>query len=206
MKKSLIIIPCVGKNENTLIHEAMVQRCITAIENTTDTSEYEIFLGINNYISFAHGVNLGLIEFLYNGHYADFDGIVICTDDMILHKKGWLKEFREKAVDNIGMVCQKSQWREWFIPMGMCYIKKEVIKKVGFLDERFKVAEMEDIDYSIRVTEAGFILATLEYDIAEHLGSRTLTVAPEWAKEEVIKNKERFKEKWKGTKYIEMLG
>ena len=206
MEKGLIIIPCVGEDINTLVHKDMVQQCIIGIENTTDKTQYEIYLGINNYISFAYGVNLGLKEFLMNSNYQSFSGVVICTDDMILFKREWLEDFLKEAKENVGMVCQTSQWRKWFIPMGLCYIKKEVINKVGLLDEQFRIAEMEDIDYSIRVVEAGFKLATLDYDIAEHLGSKTLLSSPKWAKEEIKKNKERFKEKWKGTKYVDMLG
>ena len=205
MGKTLIVIPTVGKNERQLYNEQTVQECITSIEENT-TGEYEIYLSVNDYVGFAYAVNLALKDFLDNTYYRDFDGIILLNDDMVIFDKEWLQKFLAKANEEVGLITQEQQNHGWYAPMGCCYLPREIIKKVGLLDERFTVLEWEDIDYNIRVIEAGYKTISLGVNVAKHGDSIARTNAPKWAKEEIKKNKKRFIAKYKGTEYLERLG
>lgn len=50
-------------------------------------------------------------------------------------------------------------------------IKRAVMERVGFLDERFGLGMFEDDDYCIRVRKAGFALAVIEDCFVYHKGS-----------------------------------
>ena len=199
--KTLIIIPTVGKDENNLYYEKYLQKLVTSIEENTD-EEYEIFLAINDYVSFSYAVNLGFREMLNR----DFTGCVLLNDDMELKTKGWLTKFTEKSEKEIGIVSQASQYNDYYCGMGCCYLPREVVSKVGFLDEQFRIGEWEDIDYCFRLQEAGYKVSTIGEDVAEHGDSPTRMNAPAWAKEEIKKNKERFRIKWQGTEWLKKVG
>ncbi len=52
------------------------------------------------------------------------------------------------------------------------YIKREVIERVGYLDEQFKEYSPDDTDYCLRVKEAGYRLAVTS-DVTVHHGVQT---------------------------------
>ena len=202
--KTLIIIPTIGKNLDNLYNEEIVQKCITSIENNTDENDYEIYLAINDYIGFAYGVNLGLHEFLNNPYYQDFDGVAIITDDVEITDKEWLTLFRNAG---LGLVIQDAAEDQLYSGMACCYIPKEIIEKVGLFDEQFRIAEWEDIDWCIRLKQAGYKIIGIQKQISSHGESPTRKNAPDWAKEEIKKNKERFREKWKNKpEFLKKVG
>ena len=59
--------------------------------------------------------------------------------------------------------------------IGFCMmIKKEVVDKIGKLDERFGIGGNDDLDYSIRIREAGYKLKILRQVFIEHKGFKSL--------------------------------
>jgi GT2 family glycosyltransferase len=67
------------------------------------------------------------------------------------------------------------QQGQWFTTERLGFycvaIKRAVIERVGFLDERFGLGMFEDDDYCIRVRKAGFELAVIEDCFVYHKGS-----------------------------------
>ena len=64
-------------------------------------------------------------------------------------------------------------WREVHRLIGFCLlIKKEVIRRVGVLDERFGPGGYEDYDYCLRVHQAGYRLALAEDVFLHHFAGK----------------------------------
>ncbi len=76
-------------------------------------------------------------------------------------------------------------------------LKKEVIEKVGFLDEDFKYGGYEDNDYCLRAKIKGYQLVVNGNVFVHHYGERAASKLPIDYGENLKKNKEIFKKKWK---------
>lgn len=86
---------------------------------------------------------------------------------------------------------------------GFCmFVKKEVIQRIGYLDERFGIGNFEDDDYCLRARQAGFKLLIAADCFIFHFGERTflaLGVEGERWDSLVRENERLFEEKWKAT-------
>jgi len=71
-------------------------------------------------------------------------------------------------------------------------ISREVIAKVGLLDEEFGRGYYEDFDYSLRVKQAGFDLRVAENVFVYHRGSASFGKLPLETKELMKRNKKRM--------------
>jgi len=82
--------------------------------------------------------------------------------------------------------------------------KREVLNKVGFLDEQFTPGNFEDDDYCLRAIEAGFKLG-VAYDIfIHHKGSATHKTLNLDHKNLIETNHAKFQKKWPDSKYKEI--
>lgn len=78
---------------------------------------------------------------------APTDWVLICNDDVTFNK-GWLEYLEQQiATDKYDMI-------HLFHYGGMC-IHKRLILKCGWFDETFRGGGFEDIDYQLRLSEAG---------------------------------------------------
>jgi GT2 family glycosyltransferase len=101
-------------------------------------------------------------------------------------------EFAEKY--NYG---EPKKWEERLRLIGYCMlIKKEVIDKVGLLDEIFTPGNFEDDDYSLRMRKAGYKLILCKNSFIHHFGSASFEKKSKEFSELLIKNREKFFEKW----------
>ncbi len=77
-------------------------------------------------------------------------------------------------------------------------LRRDVLERVGALDERFEVGLFEDDDYSARVREAGLRVVCAEDAFVHHFGEGSLggLVASGRHSEIFRANKQRFEEKW----------
>jgi GT2 family glycosyltransferase len=77
-------------------------------------------------------------------------------------------------------------------------MRRDVLERVGPLDERFAVGLFEDDDYSARVRNAGFRVVCAEDTFVHHFGEATVgTLFASGAYGELFRaNKARFEEKW----------
>ncbi len=71
-------------------------------------------------------------------------------------------------------------------------IARQVINKVGLLDEEFGRGYYEDFDYSLRVKQAGFNLRVAEDVFIYHRGSASFSKLPRETKELMKRNKKRM--------------
>lgn len=89
-----------------------------------------------------------------------------------------------------------SKWEERLKLIGFCMlIKREVIEKIGLLDERFSPGNYEDDDYSIRIVNAGYELMLCKDTFIHHYGGVSFSGNPEYSKL-LKKNETKFREKW----------
>lgn len=83
--------------------------------------------------------------------------------------------------------------------------KKEVIERVGLLDEQFTPGNFEDDDFCLRAVEAGFKLAYAEDVFVQHLGSVTHKSLNIDRKKLINTNRIKFETKWPEAKYNELV-
>ncbi len=82
--------------------------------------------------------------------------------------------------------------------VGFCLmIKREVIEKIGLLDERFGKGNFEDDDYCLRASIAGYKLALAREVFVHHYGSSTFKGNKINYQKMLDKNRAIFIEKWK---------
>lgn len=92
---------------------------------------------------------------------------------------------------------ESKKWEERLRLIGYCMlIKKEVIDKVGLLDEIFTPGNFEDDDYSLRMRKAGYKLMLCQNSFIHHFGSASFEKISKEFSELLIKNRKKFFEKW----------
>lgn len=80
---------------------------------------------------------------------------------------------------------KRNKLREINVFLGSCFlIKKEIIEKVGLLDERYSPYLVEDLEYSFRVQKAGYKIVTATNSEVIHLLHKTF-------KDKIIKEEEK---------------
>ena len=80
------------------------------------------------------------------------------------------------------------------VTTSLCYIKKEVFKKIGVMAEDYPGAQFEDVDFNIRAKRAGFKIMYLP-DKAIHYQSATKSQDPEFNKK-LNQNYEELKRRY----------
>lgn len=106
-----------------------------------------------------------------------------------------------------GAACNKMQMNKFLTHVSVTqepvaficiYVKRELINKIGYLDENFDEYGYDDVDYCRRAQQAGYQLAVTPYVKVEHWGEAHATFKrnPVWT---IEKNREYFKRKWGET-------
>jgi glycosyltransferase involved in cell wall biosynthesis len=81
--------------------------------------------------------------------------------------------------------------------VGFCLLaRREVIERIGGLDERFGSGNFEDDDYCVRAALAGFKAVIARDAFVHHTGSQTFRGAKIDYREAMLRNWELFKAKW----------
>lgn len=93
----------------------------------------------------------------------------------------------------------------WYRLVFFCVaFKRDVLNKVGFLDEQFSPGNFEDDDYCLRAIEAGFSLG-IAYDVfIHHTGSATHKALNLDYTKLLETNQAKFSAKWPAAKYKEL--
>ncbi|NME82788.1 bifunctional glycosyltransferase family 2 protein/class I SAM-dependent methyltransferase [Clostridium sp. SM-530-WT-3G] len=76
------------------------------------------------------------------------------------------------------------------------FIKRNVLDKVGMLDERFTPGNFEDDDLSLRIIREGYKLLLCKDSYVHHFGSVSFKEKPQQYNELLRVNSNKFKEKW----------
>lgn len=89
------------------------------------------------------------------------------------------------------------KWEERLKLIGYCMlIKREVVDKIGLLDERFTPGNFEDDDYSVRIRQAGYKLLLCKDTFIHHYGSVSWKENVSGYGELLSENEKKFMEKW----------
>ena len=82
--------------------------------------------------------------------------------------------------------------------VGLCLlIKREVIDRIGLLDERFSLGHYEDDDYCLRARHAGYQLKIAQDAFVFHYGSSSFNqLGQERLNQLIERNRQLFIEKW----------
>ena len=83
-------------------------------------------------------------------------------------------------------------------------IKKEVINRIGLLDEQFTPGNFEDDDFCLRAIEAGFRLGIAQDVFIHHIGQATHKSLNLDFKKLMETNQAKFMAKWPEAKYREL--
>ena len=162
-----------------------------------------------------HKDSLGFIKSTNHGlKYVrkDADYILFLNNDILIEDSKWLinlvNSFDEKTgavapVSNFVMGFQNLAYNNLPIEhyskflIGFCMlIRKDVIDKVGKLDERFGIGMNEDLDLSIRIRQAGYKLKINRGVYVHHLGSKSLSLVLKDFKETEDTTRLMLIEKW----------
>lgn len=91
----------------------------------------------------------------------------------------WVKEPGYRSAEQVFNFSKRwaaehdGKWRDVHRVIGFCFlIKREVLGRVGLLDERFGPGGYEDYDYCIRARHAGYKVALAEDVFVHHFGGR----------------------------------
>lgn len=88
-------------------------------------------------------------------------------------------------------------WERRLKLIGFCMlIKREVIEKIGLLDEMFTPGMCEDSDYSFRIVKAGYKLILCRNIFIHHFGATSFGEIPEQRQRLWSENRAKFEEKW----------
>jgi len=161
-------------------------------------------------IGFPKAVNQGIT--VSNAPY-----LCILNNDTEVYK-GWLSEMIDVAEANpdIGILNPASnnlglrkplegfsgKWIEMSSCIGFCMlIKREVIQKIGILDEIYSPGNFEDTDFSRRAIKAGYKCVMAKGAYVYHLQNTGFKKRKDW-RERFKKNQEIFNERWGRIKRI----
>lgn len=110
-------------------------------------------------------------------------------------------EFGLKGYDESYLNRQKGRWIERCHTSGFCVlVKREVIQKIGGIDPNFSPAYYEDMDFAERAKRAGFLCVVAKGAYIHHFGTRTFL--PKEKQSLWDQNREKFIQKWGGTKWF----
>jgi GT2 family glycosyltransferase len=156
----------------------LLYKCLTSIKDTTDLSDGEIIVVSNGCVDhtpfhfknnfnrklfhiiewpkplgYPKAVNMGISA--ATGEY-----IILLNNDTILYNNTWLEQlllpFNNYPKAGITGLIKRYQGHKPWVLFFCAAIKREVINKIGLLDETFTPGCGEDIDYCIRAFSAGY--------------------------------------------------
>ena len=183
----------------------------------------------NNITLITNKENLGYVKAVNQGLKISQGGYVCLLNNDIVVTKDWLKkmiDFSEKYPDTGLINCvenwdkkkpyppnleeyartfekEKGHYIELDHTTGACLlIKRGVIEKIGYLDERFYMGHYEDNDYSYRAKRAGYRCCRLMDTYVWHYMSSSFNHLQNWREDIAKKNQRLYEEIWGKSKRI----
>ncbi len=154
-------------NNDTVVTEGWLTRMVSVFERFVDVG---IVGPVSNNISGPQKVPGAIYQSL---------------KDMPLYAKQWSSEHRGQSFEVQRVV-------------GFCLLaKREVIDRIGGLDETFGSGNFEDDDFCLRAAAAGFKARIAQDAFIHHTGSQTFKGAGIDYRQSLLRNWEIFKTKWK---------
>ena len=159
----------------------------------------DALLLLNNDVVVSHNWLANMLNCLYS---ADDIGIVGPTTNFASGKQQVATDYG--TVEQFHRVAEKAnvpdpgKWRQVNRLIGFCFLfRREVMERVGLLDERFTPGHYEDDDYCYRARMAGYRLMIAGDVLVHHHGSASFRKQDPRQVEELVKtNHRKFVEKW----------
>ncbi|RKN85281.1 glycosyltransferase family 2 protein [Paenibacillus ginsengarvi] len=110
---------------------------------------------------------------------------------------GSLPEFQEMALSSLNKP-DPGKWFEVNRIVGLCFLfRRELMERIGLLDERFSPGHYEDDDYCYRARLAGYRLLVAGDTVVHHHGSVSFRKQGQNRMDELVEsNYHKFVEKW----------
>ncbi|WP_432401122.1 glycosyltransferase [Wukongibacter sp. M2B1] len=161
-------------------------------------SKGDNILFLNNDVVVTHNWLDNLIKALYSSKNIGAVGAVTnkCSNyqtiDVTYNSLEEMSDFASKY--NVSDI---RKWEERLRLIGYCFlVKREVVERVGELDEVFTPGNCEDNDYSLRIRREGYRLILCKDTFIHHFGSVSFKKYPQGLKEILDINNSKFKKKW----------
>lgn len=144
--------------------------CNNEIKNYLNTlkygenAQYFKILWYKNPLGYTKATNIGIKE--ASGKY-----LILLNSDIILTKQEkdkWINLLKSPFIDNKNIgISGPTIWNceltgHSFISFFCCMIPKDIINKIGILDENFNPGWYEDNDYSIRIIQNGYSIKHID--------------------------------------------
>lgn len=102
------------------------------------------------------------------------------------------------AISKKWNIYNRAKWKSVHRIVGLCFLfKRELLERVGFLDERFSPGYYEDDDYCYRARKAGYKLMISGDVLVHHYGSLSFRKKGRLQKRALLRrNRNIFIEKW----------
>lgn len=148
------------------------------------------------------------LDFLI-AHFKDYDIVGPCTNSISGPQQIKIEDYKDQASLNYSAAKYHNENRDismpWHRLVFYCVaIKKEVIDKIGLLDEQFSPGNFEDDDFCLRAIEAGFRLGIAQDVFIHHIGQATHKSLNIDFTKLMQTNLAKFQAKWSGEKYKEL--
>lgn len=156
----------------------LLNKCLKSIKDNTDLTDAEVIVVSNGctdqtiyyFNTFYKNNNFKLIEWSKPLGYpkavnigisaATGEYVILLNNDTVLFNNTWLEQlltpFHNYSKAGITGLIKRYQGHKPWVLFFCAAIKREVINKIGLLDETFTPGCGEDIDYCIRAYSAGY--------------------------------------------------
>ena len=178
-----------------------------------NTENYGVPKGYNQGINVCVGDNILLLNndvivtpnWLYNLDYALWSnykiGAVSCVSNYVSNGQKVNVNYNDitSMLDfaNRFNIKDSNKYEKRSKLIGFCFlVKREVVDKVGLLDEQFFPGNFEDDDYSIRILRANYNLILCKDTFIHHFGSISFKQNNMDYKKILKENKIKFNKKW----------
>jgi len=166
-----------------------------AINQGIEASSSEYVLFINNDIEIPQGQKLWL-DMMVSGLEHERVGAVGPISNFVMGLQ---------HTDYNKTILMTEHFTKFLI--GFCMmVKREVIDKIGGLDERFGLGGNDDLDYSLRIREAGYRLKILRNVFINHKGFKSLGKLYSSYKQVEDLTRPKLVEKWGKEKVLSLFG
>ncbi len=177
---------------------------VKAINQGLEVSRSPFVLFANNDIILSNRLLISLKEALDK-----FDVVAPLTNNSGNRKDVRLVSFSQyptfESINNFALLLNKSgsNIEEVDFVYGHCMmVKREVINKIGFLDESFGIGNYDDVDFCKRAKDFGFKIGLCRNLFVYHFCHSTFNELGLDVNKIILENAERYKNKWNREKYL----
>ena len=207
---------------------------LIVIDNGSDLPTQKYLQGVINFFSEYKLIrlerNLGFVKAVNEGlKVVNAEYICLINNDIVF-TRGWLSEMihvmsdkrigalnpasnnwgewpKDSNIEQYGatLSARKGQWQESSYCIGFCMlIRKEIIERIGFLDESYGMGYFEETDFCRRLQKLGYFCAIAKGAYVYHIGAQTFKNLNDHCIQ-FENNQKLFEKKWGRSLHIAYL-